>query len=161
MAVQCNLTVAMLQQMSKRQPGRGFVIDRDVSHARHMPVSGNCDRGKGRCLLDGCIDRDESLDAARYQHLRVRLQHFLIVAMNHGEEEVFRIAQILFNATDDGGSIRVANLLGDDADGKGALQAKGTCEVVRFVVEFPRRIQNAPLGVFRDSPGCRRIIQCR
>ena len=150
----------VLQQMRERQARCDFVIDGDVGDARHMPVSGNSDRGKCRCLLDGGIDGDEPLDPTRYQHLRVGLQHFLIVAMNHGEKEVFRIAQILFDAADDGGSVGIADLLSDDADGIGALQAKGTREVIRLVVELPRRVENTSFRVFGNCPGCRRIVQC-
>src|SRR5882757_1678849 len=79
--------------------------------------------------------------------------------MNHGQEKVFRVSQILLNSADDGGSVGVSNLLCDHADGIGTLQAQGAREVIWFVVEFPRSLQNATLRMLWNRAGCCRIVQ--
>ena len=58
--------MSKLDQMCQRQAGRDLVINGDVGHAGHSPVSGNGNCGQRRFFLNRGIHGDEAFDTARH-----------------------------------------------------------------------------------------------
>ena len=69
--------------------------------------------------------------------ISVILQNPLIMPVDDGEEEILALTQILFDTVDDHGAVRIANLLGNDADGVRPLQTQGASEEIGAIVELP------------------------
>ncbi len=80
--------MAQILQMIQGQNRCPLVIENNVGDVLQFLVA--CDRnsGKHRRFLHRRIDRDDALDAALREQLRISAQQCLIVAMDHGQEEV-------------------------------------------------------------------------
>ena len=51
-------------------------------------VAGNRNSGQHRSFLHRRVHGDDALDAALRQQLRISAEQYLIVTMNHGQEEI-------------------------------------------------------------------------
>src|SRR6476661_7540295 len=98
----------ILQKMSERQPCSDLVVDCEIRDPGYLPMSCNRHGRKRGRLFDRCIDSDKSLDTARQQHLGVGLQNPLVMAMDHGKKEIFRVPEILFDSANDPSSVGIA-----------------------------------------------------
>ena len=126
--------MAQLFQMAKGQLGSAAVIQNYVGDVFHFLMAGNSDGGQQRLFVNRRINGDDSLDAARLQHLRVRPQELRVVAMGDGQEEVIVLPETGFDTTADQAAVSVPNLLGDDTHGKAALYTQRPCEEIGAVV---------------------------
>jgi hypothetical protein len=55
--------MAQVNQMTKSQKGGVAMIENDVGNAIHALVARNCNGGQCRVVLEGGINRDDSLNA--------------------------------------------------------------------------------------------------
>src|ERR1700736_899604 len=120
----------------------------------------NCHGWDVPFLCDGCVRSDESLYTARKKHLRVSVQKLLVMPVDYRQKEEIVLPQIFFNTADDHRSIRVANLLSDNSNGIGALQAKGAGKIIGPVIQFLGGRQDPLLGACGDGSRCGGIIKC-
>jgi hypothetical protein len=135
----------------ERVARRRFFVENDVGDSFHSFVAGYCDGRSSQVVFDRHVGRDEAFDATSQQHLRICLQHSLIVAVNYGEEKIIVPAQVFFHPADDHGPVRIAYFLSNYAYCVGALQAQRAREVIGAIVQLTRRGYDAFLGVLRDG----------
>src|ERR1700720_2524895 len=103
------------------------MIENDVGYAIHALVTGDRNGGQRWVVRDGCVNGDDSLNAARDQELGIGLQQSRIVTVNYGEEKIIALAQILFYSADDHRPVHVADFLCNDANGIGSPYTQGSC----------------------------------
>jgi len=65
------------------------------------------------------------------QHLRIRLQQFLVVTMDYRKKKKIVLPQMLLDPADDHRAIRIADFFRDNADGIRALQSQRAREKIR------------------------------
>ena len=112
--------------------------------------------GSWSLLGERSIGGDEALDAAGHQHLRIGLQKLRVVSVNHGQKEEVVFSQIFFDAANDQGSVRVADLFSDHADGVGALKAQRTGEIVGSIIEVFGGLKDAFFSALGNGACSRR-----
>src|SRR5437588_7286942 len=145
--------------MLKRNISSLMMIQHNIGDSRKSFVTRNRHRGKRGSLPELHINRDESFHAALQENLRVAVEEFGIVPVNHREKEEILGAQVLLDAADNHRAVSVANFFDDQADGVGALLAERLREEVRPVIEFTSGGEDAILSALRDGAGRRRIIE--
>src|ERR1700720_4987351 len=95
-----DLFVTQLREMCERESRREIMIQNNVGHPFCGAMAGHRDGGEFQLLSDGSVGGDETLDAARHQHLRVSMKKLGIVAVDNCKEEVIMLSQIFFDAAD-------------------------------------------------------------
>src|SRR5438270_5336821 len=145
--------------MLKRNISRVMMIQHNIGDSRKSFVTRDRHRGKRGSLPELHINRDESFHAALHENLRVAVEEFGIVPVNHCEKEEILGAQVLLDAADNHRPVSVANFFDDQADGVGSLLAEGLREEVRPVIEFTGGGEDAILSALRDGARRRRIIE--
>src|ERR1700722_55592 len=81
--------------------------------------------------------------------------------MDYGQEKIFLLTQVGFDAADDRGTVTVADFFDDDSDCASAFFAQSAGKEIRAIVQFSGGVVNAALGTLRDGAGGRRVVENR
>src|SRR5882762_11962475 len=138
--------VTEIAKMFEGQVRGARVVQDDVGQAFDAAMARDGDGRESKLFAERCVRGDEPLDASRQKHLRVGLQEFRIVTVDHGEEEIIVLAQIFFDSANHHRAVGVANFFGDHANGVGTFQAQSASKKVGAVIER--------LGGFNDAIFC-------
>src|SRR5215813_11808129 len=114
------------------------MIKDNIGHSTVMAMTGHSNRRQGKRVRQIQVNSDKSFDAALQQQLRVLVEQLGIVTVDSGQEKIATVAQVAFNSCNDGSAIRIADFLGNDADGIGSLAAQAAGQEIRLVIQFSR-----------------------
>lgn len=147
--------------MLEGQASGTLVIQDNVRYSLDVPMPRDGYGRQRHLLVQRSVGRDEDFHTPCQKHLRVCLKQLGIVPVNHGQEKIVVLSQIFFNPANDHGALRIANLLGDDANRVSSLQAQSARKEVWPIVQHLRCLDDAILGVFRDGTCRRGVVQSR
>ena len=93
--------MAKILQVVQRQDRCPLVVKNNIGDALYFLVTGNRHGWQHGRILNGCVDGNDALDPTLRQQLRVATQQDRVVPMNHRQEEIISLSQVLLNAADD------------------------------------------------------------
>src|SRR5262249_31042406 len=91
--------MTLIDQMLQRQPGRAFVIERDVGHSRSVVVTGDRNHWQQRWAALRRINRDQPLDATFEEKLRAAFDQLGTMPMAGDEVKKAFLQQMVFDST--------------------------------------------------------------
>src|ERR1700691_1862026 len=149
--------MSQIDQMAQCERSGKTMIQNNIGYALDLAMAGylyGVDRG---LAIQGSVDGDKSLDTTLLQHILVRCQEFLVVAVSYGEEKEILLTKITFDSANHQGTVSVADFHSDHSDRMAALHLQRAREKIRLVVQFARRRQDAVFCFLRDRTRSGRI----
>jgi hypothetical protein len=129
-----HLLVPEASKMFERKACRPRVVEDDVRHSRHFPVSRNSHARNIHSFRKRRIDNDQAFHRSLLQQQRIFFDKFIPVAMAHHKIKIAFLQQVILDAGHHQCRIALADLRDDHADGEAALLPQGPGEMVRPVV---------------------------
>src|SRR6202167_4752647 len=113
--------MAQTDQVVQCERSGTAMIQNNISYALDPAMAGNSHGWQRGLAIQGSIDGDETFDAALLQHILVRCEEFLVVAVSYGEEKEILLAKITFDSAYHQGTVSVADFHSDHSDRMAAL----------------------------------------
>src|SRR5580698_968793 len=145
--------------MLQSKLGGATLVQDDVGDSLDRTVASQSHGRQGKRLGDGGVYGDKAFDTPLEQELGIAFEKFAVVAVGHGKVEKTLFAKKTFNATDDHGTIRVANFRGDHTNRKGSLHAESARQKIRPIIQLPGSGEDPVFGVLGHGAAGRGIVK--